>query len=188
MGRAGGLLLPILGLAVIAAACDESAFKIDWTPTPDTAVVYSLARPELARASAFNFYERTPVRIEVPGATGQWDMALDTRQGQLVLLPPGALGVVSRARLAALPGQNFAQVKEAPADTLLYSSSLALPVQLNTTYVVRTDTRATNFGGACQYYAKMQPLAADVPGGTLRFLFDVSPVCNDRRLVPPDSI
>jgi hypothetical protein len=189
MRRAGSLLmlLPMVAASLLAA-CDEDVFEVDWTPIPDTVVLHSLARPELERASAFNLYERAPVRIEVPGATGQWDLALDTRAGQLVLLPPGALGVTSRARISAIPGQTFAQVKEAPADTLLYSSSTALPVQLNTTYVVRTDLRSTAFGGQCTYYGKLQPLRIDVPGGALEFVFDVSPVCNDRRLVPPDSI
>jgi hypothetical protein len=190
MGRARTfvLALPILGLALVSAACDDDFFELDWTAFPDTMVLYSLANQQLERASAFNFNGRVAVRMEVPGATGQWDVALDTRANQLVLLPPGALGVTSRARIAALPGQNFGQVKEAPADTLLYSADIAVPVSTNTTYVVRTDTRATQFGGQCVYYGKMQPLVADVPGGTMRFVFDVSPVCNDRRLVPPDSL
>jgi hypothetical protein len=190
MGRAGSfvVLLPLLAVALLTAACEEDAFDLDWTPIPDTVVLYSLARPELARASAFNLNERSPVRIEVPGATGQWDLALDTRGGQLVLLPPGALGVTSRARISVISGKKFADVKEAPADTLLYAATTAVPVQLNTTYVVRTDVRTTQFGGQCTYYGKLEPLAIDVPGGSLEFVFDVSPLCNDRRLVPPDSI
>jgi len=190
MRRARSLLVvvPLLALALVSTACDDDLFELDWTSFPDTVVLYSLANPQLQRASAFNFNSRTAVRIEVPGATGQWDVALDTRAGQLVLLPPGALGVTSRARVASLPGQSFAQVQEAPADTLLYSASAAVPVNLNTTYVVRTDTRSTQFGGQCVYFGKMQPLAIDVPAGTMEFVYDVSPVCNDRRLVPPDSI
>jgi hypothetical protein len=178
----------MLGLALATAACGDDPFEVDWTPVPDTVVLYSLARPELDRPSAFNIYDRTSVQIEVPGVTGQWDLAVDTRGGQLVLLPPGALGVTSRARISAVPGQKFDQVKEAPADTMLYSAALPLPAQLNTTYVVRTDTRTTAFGGQCVYFGKLEPLALDVPGGTLEFVFDVSPICNDRRLVPPDSI
>ena len=190
MGRAGSvlLLLPLLALTVIATACDDNAFEVDWTPFPDTTVLYSLARPELNRPSAFNMEQRSTIRIEVPGATGQWDFAVDTRANQIVLLPPGALGVTSRARITALPGQKFAQVKEAPQDTALYSATLPLPAQLNTTYVVRTDLRSTQFGGQCTYYGKLEPLGIDVAGGSLEFVFDVSPVCNDRRLVPPDSL
>ena len=190
MRRAGRawLLLPLLGLALVATACGEDLFEVDWTPIPDTTVLYSLARPELARPSAFNMNERAPVRIEVPGATGQWDFAVDTRTSQLVLLPPGALGVTSRARIAALPGQAFAQVKEAPADTTVYSATLPVPARLGTTYVVRTDVRTTQFGSTCTYYGKLEPLAIDVPGGSLEFVYDVNPVCNDRRLVPPDSL
>ncbi|MSR36047.1 MAG: hypothetical protein EXR95_05295 [Gemmatimonadetes bacterium] len=182
------LLLPLLGLALLTAACDEQILEADWTPFPDTVVLYSLARPELSRESAYNFALRSPVRLEVPGATGEWDVALDTRLGQLVLLPPGVLGVVSRARVLALPGQNFRQVEVAPADTMLYSATLAVPLALTTTYVIRTDSRPTQFGGSCVYFAKLQPLALDVAEGRIRFVFDASPVCNDRRLVPPDSI
>lgn len=190
MARAGrfSVLLPLLALATFATACDEDLFELDWTTIPDTVMLHSLARPELELESAYNFNRRTTVRMEIPDATGQWDVALDTRGGQLVLLPPGALGVNSRARIATLPGQTFAQVMEAPADTLVYSASQPVPVRMNTTYVVRTDFRATTFGGQCLYYAKLEPLAIDVPAGTLRFVFDVSPVCNDRRLVPPDSL
>jgi hypothetical protein len=190
MGRAGTLLLalPVLGLALVSAACDDDIFELDWTSDPDTVTLYSLANPRLERASAFNFNARIAVRMEVPGATGQWDVALDTRPGQLVLLPPGALGVPSRARVAALPGQTFGQVQEAPVDTLLYSAAAAVPLNLNTTYVIRTDTRTTTFGGQCVYFGKLQPLVIDVPADSMRFVFDVSPVCNDRRLVPPDSL
>jgi hypothetical protein len=186
--RAPALGLPLLlALALITAGCEEPLTDVEWTAFPDTVVLYSLARPELDRQSAFNFNVRTPVRLEAPGATGEWDVALDTRGNQLVLLPPGALGVTSRARVLQVAGQTFDQVVEAPADTMLYSATLPVPVQLGSTYVVRTDFRTTPFGSQCIYFAKLEPLKVDVAAGTLEFVYDVSPVCNDRRLVPPDT-
>lgn len=185
--RALALALPLLGVALVSAGCEEPLTDFEWTAFPDTVVLYSLARPELDRQSAFNFNVRTAVRLEAPGATGQWDVALDTRGNQLVLLPPGALGIESRARVVALTGQKFDQVLEAPADTILYSANLPVPVQLGSTYVVRTDFRSTAFGSQCIYFAKLEPLKIDVAAGTMEFVYDVSPVCNDRRLVPPNT-
>lgn len=184
MARAGRLATLLVALAL--AACDEDPFVIRWEASPDTAVLYSLARAEFALPSAFNFSLRSTVSIERPGAATQWDVALDTRNGQLVFVPPGALGITSRARVAEIPGQSFENVEEAPADTLLYSAQAPVPLQLGSVYIVRTDARSQTVGGGCSYYAKLEPLAIDTPTGYLQFVFDISPVCNDRRVVPPD--
>lgn len=179
-----------VAVAVVALAslggCGDDPFAIRWTESPDTVLLYSLARPELNLTSGFNFNNRIPVRIEAPAATGTWDMAVDTRNGGIVLLPPGALGVTSRAGIAAVPGSSFEDVVEAPADTSLYVTKDAVPVALGTIYVVRTNQSLGAFGTRCVYYAKLEPLVADPVAGTLTFKFDSSPVCNDRRLIPPD--
>ena len=175
-------------MLAVAAGCEANPLAPPlWTAVTDTAVIYSLAKPQLDLLSAFNFRERAPVRIETTGGATQWDIALDTRAGQLVLLPPGALGVQSAGRIMRLANSTFASVEEAPKDTLVYSATQALPVDLKSVYVIKTDRRVTEFGGACSYYAKMAPIAADVAAGTLRFIYDASPLCNDRKLVPPDT-
>lgn len=168
------------------AACGADPFSFNWNDAPDTVVVYSLARPELNLPSAYNFYAGATLPVENPSATGNWDMAVDTRDGGLVLLPPGALGVTSRARIAALDGLGLDDVTEAPTDTLVYSSSVPVPVRIGTTYVIRTGQRAGSFGTRCVYYAKMEPVAIDVAGGTMTFREVTNPVCNDRSLVPPN--
>jgi hypothetical protein len=185
MARAGRLLALLACFAL--AACDDDLLDPTWTAAPDTAVLFSLARPELDLESAFNFNARAVVALEQPGNALQWDIALDTRAGQLVLLTPNALGITSRARIAALPGMTFAQVEEAPADTLLYSGLAPVPVQRNAVYVVRTDAR-TSAGGGCSFYAKLEPLVVDPAQGRLEFVFDSNPFCNDRRLLPPDTV
>ncbi|MEX2467912.1 MAG: hypothetical protein WD995_13465 [Gemmatimonadota bacterium] len=167
------------------AACGADPFSFNWSDVPDTVSVYSLARPELNLPSAYNFFAGATLPVENPNATGNWDMALDTRGGELVLLPPGALGVQSRARIAALEGLDLDDVTEAPGDTLVFSSSDPVPLRLGTTYVVRTGQRAGSFGARCVYYAKMEPLHIDVAGGTLTFREVTNPVCNNRSLVPP---
>ena len=190
MRRAGRTVvaLPLLILTLTVWGCGEDLLGPGtWIAAPDTVVLYSLARPELSLLSAFNLHQRATVHVETVGATTQWDIALDTRLGQLVLIPPGALGIVSRARVAVLPGMSFDEAVEAPLDTLLYTAVQPVQVQLNSVYVVRTDTRPTDFGGSCVYYAKLEPLAIDVTASSVEFVFDGSPVCNDRRLVPPEA-
>ncbi len=178
--------LPVaLALATVAwAACGSDPFAIKWSISPDTVTLYSLARPELGLPSGFNFYNRVPVLVERASSTGNWDVAVGTQDGAIVLLPPGALNVPGKARVAALPGMSFDEVVEAPADTTLYSAVQPVPVQMGTVYVIRTNQSVGSFGTYCVYYAKLAPVEIDAAQGTLRFVFDSSPVCNDRALVP----
>ncbi|MCE2455108.1 MAG: hypothetical protein J4G12_04715 [Gemmatimonadetes bacterium] len=178
----------VLAFALVApGACDDDPFAIPWEEAPDTVTLYSLARPELNLHSAFNFTSRRRVTVEAPLATGVWDMAVDTRGGAIVLLPPGALGVyAARARIATLNGVSFDEVTEAPIDTAAYVSREPVPVAMGNIYVVRTNQQTGVFGAQCVYYAKLEPLVIDPGGGTLTFVFDSNPVCNDPRLVPPD--
>lgn len=187
VGRATALAAALtVGLAG-ASACGDDPFQVDWVEAPDTVTLHSLARPDMNLSSGFDFINRVAVRIESPNATGNWDLAVDTRGGALVLLPPGSLGVASKAQVAALPGRTFQDVTEAPADTALYSSRLPVPVQTGTVYVWRTRQSFGSWGMVCVYYAKMEPLAVDAQAGTLTFVFDSSPACNDRSLVPPEK-
>lgn len=179
-------------LAVVVAAglmgtlgCGDDPFAIRWTESPDTVLLYSLVRPEQNLFSGFSFINRVPVRIEAPSATGTWDVVVDTRGGEIVLLPPGALGVDSKARITSMQGMTFEEVIEAPEDTLLYTAD-QMPMTLGTVYVVKTSQYQGSFGTRCSNYAKLEPLIIDPVGGTLTFVYDASPVCNDRRLIPPD--
>ena len=170
-----------------ALACDDDPFAIPWQVEADTVTLFSLARPELNLPSGFNFSSRQRVRVESPASTGVWDMAVDTRAGSIVLLPPGALGVfTARARIAVLEEASFDEVREAPLDTASYTTSTAVPVSYGNVYVVRTNQRIGVFGSQCVYYAKLEPLNINVGSGTLSFVFDSNPVCNDPRLVPPN--
>ncbi len=184
-GRLTVVVAAVLGM-VATTACGDDPFVIRWTESPDTVLLYSLARPELNLTSAFNFNSKIPVRVEAASATGSWDMAVDTREGRIVMLPPGALGVESAAGIAEMPGMAFDEVIEAPADTAAYVTDRAVPAEIGTIYVVRTARRLGAFNTRCVYYGKLEPLAVDPVAGTFRFKFDVSPVCNDRRLIPPD--
>lgn len=184
-GRIPALAAVLSAVAVAAASCGDDPYAIDWTVDPDTVVLYALSRPEMNVPSGFDFYNRYSVVVEDANATGQWDMAVDSRGGQIVLLPPGALGVASKAQVAPLKGQTFDDVTKAPADTALYISRAPVPVELGTVYVWRSRQNFGYYGTSCVYYSKMEPLAMDPAGGTLTFVYDSSPACNDRSLIPP---
>ncbi len=182
----GRLAVALLGAGSLGAAgCGSDPFTYKWVAQQDTVLLYSLARPEINLYSGFNFNQRTRVRIEAASSTGLWDVAVDTRDGKIVLLPPGALGVTSRAGIAVMEGQSYDDVTSAPADTSLYVTAEPVPVSEGNVYVVRTGRSVGSYGTYCVYYAKLAPLLIDPDGGTLTFAFDASPVCNDRSLVPP---
>ena len=179
-------LLALVVLSVGLSACGEDPFAFPWASRPDTVLLYSLARPELNLEAAYDFHNDLRIRVEAAKASGSWDVALDTRESQLVLLPPGALGITSKASVAVIPGFAFADVLDAPEDTAAYTRSAAVPVEMGTVYVVKTSQSPGIFGTNCSYYAKLEPLVIDVEGGTLTFIVEASPVCNSHRLIPPD--
>lgn len=185
-GRAPALIAATAALLFGTVACGDDPFAFDWNDSPDTVQLYSLARPELNLVSAFNFLQDLPVQVENPNSTGTWDVAVDTRGGNIVFLPPGALNVEGAARIATLASMSLDDVTEAPSDTLLYVRNRAVPVRMGEVYVVRTNRQRGSFGRSCVYYAKVEAVTIDPVGGTLTFREVTNPVCNDRDLVPPD--
>lgn len=186
--RARRLLTGLATAAVVltSVACGDDPFALPWIESPDTVLLYSLARPEMNLTSGFNFQQKVAVRIEAATAAGSWDVAVDTRDGNIVFVPPTALGVTSQAAVATVPGETFATLKEAPSDTAAYVRDRAVPVREGEVYVVRTNQGRSFFGSRCFFYAKVEPLDVDPVGGTIIFRFDINPNCNDRRLIPPD--
>ena len=191
--RAYRLALPYVALAAIftlaAAACGRNPFELTWVdPKVDTALIYSMVRPELNLPSAFDFHGHRLVRIEAPGSTGGWDVVLDTQGGQLVLLPPGVLGIESEAGIVAFPGLRFDELTEAPRDTASYKRDEPIALDASSSYVIRTHRGPDRFGIQCVFYAKFEPLEIDPELGTLLFVYDVNPLCGERSLVPtPDG-
>ena len=167
-------------------ACSGDPFAFNWDDTPDTVLLYSLARPELNLVSAFNFLQGIPVRVERATATGSWDAAVDTDGEQIVLLAPGAFGVTGAARIATLEGLSYEDVTRAPKDTLVFTADQRVPVRMGNIYVVKTNRSLGSFGNSCVYYAKLQPIDIDAAGGTLTFRYVTNPVCNSPDLVPPN--
>jgi len=182
--RRAPMALPLLFL--LALGCDDDFFQINWQESPDTVLLYSLARPELNLFSGFDFLGRSGVRIESPSAVGEWDMALDTRDGNLVFLPPGAVGLESStAAIAPMGNMAYEDLKKAPRDTTLYVKDQPVPVNVGELYVIRSRRAAGAYGSRCNYYGKFVPISKDMADQKVTFYFDISPVCNDRKLIPP---
>ncbi len=184
-------LITVLAVAALLTGCDDP-FEFRWEESPLESTLYSLDREELYTPSGYNLLERRAVVIESPTTEGRWDFALDRRDGAMYLLPPRSLNVIvdgrpSRAGIAPIPQTTFEDVREAPADTLLYTTREPVPLELGTVYVIRTFEQGGRFGQRCFFYGKVEPLEIDLERGALLFKHDVSPVCNDRRLVPPGS-
>ena len=168
--------------------CGENIFDLKWTQARvDTVLVYSLARPELNLPSAFDFVNRLTWEVEEPGATGFWDLLIDTKDGELVFLPPGGIDIPSAAMVLELPEMSFDDVVKAPKDTTLYSKDMAVPIKTSSVYVLRTHQGANRFGVLCSFFGKIHPLEVEPAVGTVRFEYDVSTLCDDRSLVPPDA-
>ena len=172
--------------ALASAGCGDNPFAINWEVSPDTALVYSLSRPELNLPSAYDLVETNAILIHAANATGIWDFALDDRDGGLVLLPPGVFGIASTAQITSLGRVPFDGVTRAPTDTTLYVSDQPVRMELGTVYAVRTHRGpgAGPFGETCFFYAKLEPLVIDVVNGSLTFRFDRNPICSDPALVP----
>jgi len=166
------------------SACEEQPFGfVEWTLSPDTTRIFSLARPELNLPAGFDFVDKTPVKIEGQASIGAWDMALDTRQGVLVAVPAVAFGLDSEARIADMGARDFNDIARAPTDTLRYTG-MPLALEVGNLYVVRTRITNGFFGQRCFLFAKFSPIALDAVEGTLDFQFDGNPNCNDRKLDP----
>lgn len=180
--RAAGVAALVVGTWL--AACDDNLLEPRWASDIDTVQLFTLARPELNLPSAFSFNDRRTHRVEGVGATGNWDLALDTREGGLVFMPPGALSITSRAGISVREGVTFEEVREAPTDTAEYSTAEPVPVEVSTVYAVRTHQIAGSFGRRCVFFAKMEVVEIDAEVGTVMFRYEANPVCNDPRLVP----
>ena len=177
-----------LASAVASTGCSDNVFEQKWTIAEvDTALIYSLARPELNLPSGFDFVNRAALQIQSPGATGFWDVLLDTQDGELVFILPGALDISSATLVLAMPETSFDDILTAPKDTTLYTRDLALPVDAGTVYVVRTHRGPDRFGTLCSFFGKFQPVVVEPANETVQFAYDVNVLCDDRALVPPDA-
>jgi hypothetical protein len=175
----------LLAIALLLTGCGDDPFQINWEENPTESTLFSLDRQELNRPAAFDMLQRRRVVVEDPQSRGEWDFAVDRLGGQLVLLPPRALGVSSRAGIAPVRGVSFDDLRDAPSDSTLYVTQDPVPLEYGVTYAVRTREQSGRFGQRCRYYGKLEAVDLNVDEGVLIFRHDTSPECNSRRLYPP---
>jgi hypothetical protein len=174
-------------MSAALGGCGDNPFQLNWSASPDTVLLFSLARPEINLPTGFDFALRRTVEIQQPGATGQWDVVLDTEGAVLVLRVPEFYNIESEARIATFENMSFDEILEAPEDTAVYVSDEAVPMRLGNTYVIQTHLGTDRFGQRCHFFAKMEPLVLDVVQGTMSFVYDKNPLCEDLDLVPEDD-
>jgi len=178
----------MLAALVGVAGCDDDIGPFLWDGTPRTVSVYSLAREELhGLPAAIDFTTSQAIRVDLPGASGSWDVALSEIDGEFVLLPAGSIpGIGLRPGIAVIEDQAFEDVVRAPRDTAAYTWTEPVPVRTDVVYVIRTGRRP---GLLCAfyYYAKAEVTTIDRDAGRVDMRVVQNPYCNDRSLVPPDE-
>ena len=181
-------LIPLAVLMV--AACDDPYGPAVWNARPDTILLYSASRAEhLGRASALDITSPpvSPLPLEAPGVTGNWDVALIDLDGGLGIVPASAFeGLESRARVGVDSIRTFEDVTEAPRDTTRFTVE-ALPLREGNVYLIRSRRASCGVGSTGYRYGKLRPVAIDEAAGTLRFEIVVNPFCDNRSFVPPEE-
>jgi hypothetical protein len=189
-------LVPILALSLVA--CEDPAARqwpaLVFTDTVTLAVPSAELRCDIAP-------EHTAVDITVAGQgfgiqggrapecpqdAERWDFALRFRDGSLVLLPAGAIGIENRAGLSERleAGLRFEDVREVPRNTR-FVTDRHVALQQGAIYVARSRV----FGamvGACQQFSKIQPLELDMEMRTATLQIATNQNCGDQRLVATD--
>ncbi len=183
----------IAALAVIAlslTACDDPNFRIDPLLATDTVEVFAptadnAGRPTALDVTSFQLFIHGPRFPERAAEAELWDFAVRIREGQLTLVPASVLGLTSRAAIAGpLVGETFGGLREAPVPAAFVMTE---PVVMRVGEVYAARSRDTGAGyGACNQYAKFQPLEVDVATGRLRLQIITNERCGDLRLVLED--
>jgi len=184
----GSVLLTVVGTLIWALpACDDDPFAITWVANQGSATLYSLDQPRVGLVSAFDFIGRREVVVESPGSTGTWDMALDEVDGQLSFITPNVLGIDSEVGIAAFPDLTLDELTEAPADSASYSILEPVPAEVGTVYVIRTRESRGRFSQLCRFFGKFEVTEVSPATGSVRFVFDLNPDCDDRSLIPDEQ-
>lgn len=179
-----------LSAALVASACGDDTLGVaHWDEVVDTVTLYTVDRPEYqGLVSAYDMVNGVPKRVEDRGVTGVWDFALTGGDGSpLGLTPTGALlDVASTAGLSARDPMPFDSLRVAPRDSADYVRDAAVEVATGDLFALRS--RVTFVGGSsCVHFGKLEVLEVDQAEGTLTFRAMANPLCNDRKLYPPED-
>lgn len=179
------LALALLG-AIVAAGCDDST-GLDITPilVSDTVTIAAPTPQNEGRPTAMDISGDGAFGIGGPRFPEEisdalaWDLTLRLVDGQLYLLPQGAVGIAgSRAAITPpIVGQTFEGMREIPGQSTFRTDS-AVAIQPGLLFAVRS--RDVGFG--CVQFAKLQPLIVDVVAATAHFRVVTNEQCSDPRL------
>ena len=187
LGRpALGKAIPVVLAAawLLAPGCGDDPYQLDWVQGYDTLELYSRENPRPGLENAFDFVNLDAVVLEALGATGNWDVAVGGDAGGLTLLPTGALSVETTAGIKRVPG-TLEDVLRAPQDSTEYERLAPVPLELGSTYIIRTRVHSDAYGETtCIFFAKMEPLAIDLENLLVRFVYGANPNCGDTSLTP----
>lgn len=186
--------LSLCCLALVVTGCEDPAgWQVDPLLATDTVDLVAPTAPETLR--------HLPTALDVVAQGGiivggrhpervadaeEWDFVVRVRDGALVLVPAGALGMNNDPGITrALDGQTFEQVRSAPPRASFLTDS-AVVMQPGSVHAVRSR-QFVSFFGFCVQYAKLQPLEVDPEAGTLRLQLTTNENCGDTRLALPGS-
>lgn len=112
----------------------------------------------------------------------RWDFTLRLRDGALVLLPAGALGIENRAGITEVrAGQTLETVREVPSQTRFITDE-AVVLQPGAVHITRSRI-FSSFTGGCQQFGKLEVASVDVAARTARLHVMTNQNCGDPRLV-----
>jgi hypothetical protein len=177
-------------LVLALGACDDPNFRIDPLLAVDTVEVFAptsenAGRPTALDVTAFQFIIQGARFPERAADAEQWDFAVRIRDGQLTLVPASVLGLTSRAAVAGpLAAQTFDALREAPSSSA-FRMNEATVMRVGEVYAARSRDTGAGFG-ACNQFAKFQPLEVDPVAGRLRLQIVTNERCGDLRLVLED--
>lgn len=179
----------LLGGCIALTGCGDDAFDLTPLLVSDTVLLAAPLPGNIDLPTALDvtgngagglWGGRFPERVSDALA---WDFLVRIRDGQLVLLPPGALGVSSRASITrALVGETLEGLREAPGQSTFIADS-AVVLQRGSVYVARSRAALDQFGGGCSQFAKLSPVELDLVAGRVSIAVTTNQRCSDPRLV-----
>lgn len=186
-------LVALIPVVVLTACDDPNSFRIDPLLVEDTV---ELAAPTVSATlpSAVDISSSAgPILTRFPEREGdaeRWDLTVRARNGELLLLPAGALGLTnpiggpSAAAITAPLPESFTELIEAPR-TSAFRTDSGVVAQVGAVYGARSRRTSGGFG-ACENFAKIQPLEVVPSEGRVRLRIVTNHRCNDPRLVPEE--
>jgi hypothetical protein len=182
-------------IGVFLTACDDSTGVRSPQLIGDTITVAAPLPQNANQPHALDITSSFGIRggrfPELARDAAEWDFAVRVQDGELVLVPAGALGIDVRTLPAITPaiaGETIETLREAPGQST-FIRDRAVAMQVGAVYAARSrEFLGSDFsiGGVvpCTQFAKMEPIEVDVAAGILRIYIITNENCSDLRLAP----